>query len=1215
MQFFQKLFSSKWVFPTAFLIAFIAFLLSLFAPMATPDTVVVAFDTAGGTPVEMVNVSGGGRLTTLPSTSKEGYTFEGWLKGTDTVTLQTVFTTNTTVRADFEVVTFTIVYDTNGGSELNDEEVEYGDTLRLPTPTKVGAIFQGWYTDQALTQLFDDTLEITQDYTLYAKWATLGVDLITVSFFSDGLGLIGTETVAPNTTITLPIPTRTGYTFQHWVDGNTLEEVVGATTVVTTSTIFFAEWTSDAGLVTITFDTQGGTPVAPIQVPAGSTWSNPESVPFLSEGYQFLNWITDCNYDGFEVTCVTLDGNYVIEDDMTALARYDYMIPLQTMRFESYVRDERVIGYELVSVGDFTSDETISTLILPSRFSGLPVLSIGSEAFRDASYLDKVIIPENVQFINYAAFNNSSIKEVFLPDSLLRISSDAFLNTPLEMVHFGTNSSLDVIGSSAFSNTQLTQFDIPKTVSYLGGSVFEGTPLETVNFGTPSRLKYMGSSAFASTALTSVIIPEGLKHMSNDAFAYNSHLTSIALPASLVRMDDSVFLDTSLSAITFGANSQLERIGRNIFGNDGDFVPYVTNYSPTEDVVVAGPIAILYQGELDDVTQDLVIPSSVRAISNTFLDGATVSVRSLSLPANLKFIGDYAFDSISLQQDLAIPDGVEIDNNAFMHTTIAGDLTIGAVQSIDSEAFSNLTAEDVTFLPNAFAAYENDNESNIQVLGSNLFFGATIDNLVVGEGYRRLQYNFTQSSNISTISLPSTLQRIDSGAIGSSTLTSLTIAGDDILYNVSSDAITNSAYNSPWGVAQGAYTVLRNNLVRINLNVLTSPYVLEIPDHVRVINRNALLNIQPIQSIDFNQTEFIRDNAFYRWNNNLSLSDPVIVSNLSFFGSGFANNEASLFNTGSITLADFRFDSDFFIEQDLSFPENTLRNAAQFDTEGFRILGNVLLDYDPAQDTTPNEITIPSTIEVIAPYAMDNITFTAAFELPEGLRHIGRYAFSNSSLVDDDITLPSTLKYLEYGAFYNVQLNDIVIPASVKFIDSDVFYGANFDTFTFEDASRLDVAKNIIGSFSDSFEDLSSEMRQYVKNGWVILDGVLLAYYGYKFNVVIPDGVVNIASNAFEARSYSVRTMTMPETLRYLNDFALSTLYYIESIDFTAVTELEYLGRGAFEATSLRNITIEAPIEVIHPEALINMYYLETYSLNMVHSTPLYLTTSADLLD
>ena len=65
----------------------------------------------------------------------------------------------------------TLTYDENGGKELGDEVYERYEEAELKTPERSGYRFVGWYWDEDLEdKIKGDTIEMDQDYTIYAKW-------------------------------------------------------------------------------------------------------------------------------------------------------------------------------------------------------------------------------------------------------------------------------------------------------------------------------------------------------------------------------------------------------------------------------------------------------------------------------------------------------------------------------------------------------------------------------------------------------------------------------------------------------------------------------------------------------------------------------------------------------------------------------------------------------------------------------------------------------------------------------------------------------------------------------------------------------------------------------------------------------------------------------------------------------------------------------------
>lgn len=73
----------------------------------------------------------------------------------------------------YEKIGFTVSFESNGGSKISSETVTNGKPLTTSTaPNRDGYVFEGWYTDEALTKPFNFGVTlITKDITLYAKWS------------------------------------------------------------------------------------------------------------------------------------------------------------------------------------------------------------------------------------------------------------------------------------------------------------------------------------------------------------------------------------------------------------------------------------------------------------------------------------------------------------------------------------------------------------------------------------------------------------------------------------------------------------------------------------------------------------------------------------------------------------------------------------------------------------------------------------------------------------------------------------------------------------------------------------------------------------------------------------------------------------------------------------------------------------------------------------
>ena len=135
---------------------------------------VVIFDNEGTKTTE--TIAKGGNLTAPTTQTKEGYRFDGWYYDNNGGKAKWDFDANTVTRAMTLtaqwVQTYTVAFDTNGGSAVDPVTVDAGSTVTKPAdPMKSGHNFGGWYKDSTLQtpwNFANDT--VTADTTLYVKW-------------------------------------------------------------------------------------------------------------------------------------------------------------------------------------------------------------------------------------------------------------------------------------------------------------------------------------------------------------------------------------------------------------------------------------------------------------------------------------------------------------------------------------------------------------------------------------------------------------------------------------------------------------------------------------------------------------------------------------------------------------------------------------------------------------------------------------------------------------------------------------------------------------------------------------------------------------------------------------------------------------------------------------------------------------------------------------
>ena len=197
--------------------------------------------------------------------------------------------------------------------------------------------------------------------------------------------------------------------------------------------------------------------------------------------------LTSVTYGGDWSNLTIQSGNPAVEDAAKDAANE------QLFDFEFILNNTAVV---VISYNGAAADVTI-----PSRYKGKPVTTIG-----------------------HAAFFNSAVTSVTIPDSVTSISDEAFINCP-KLTNISIPNSVTYIGFSAFSScTSLKSITLPSSLSFISGFLFSGC-----------------------SQLTTIHIPVSVTSIGNNAFADCPSLMTVTYPGSKTQWDD----------ITKGRNSDV----------------------------------------------------------------------------------------------------------------------------------------------------------------------------------------------------------------------------------------------------------------------------------------------------------------------------------------------------------------------------------------------------------------------------------------------------------------------------------------------------------------------------------------------------------------------------------------------------------------------------------------------------------------------------------
>ena len=413
----------------------------------------------------------------LGTLSKENYNFNGWYteeygNGTKYTNASgdslNIYKDSSSITL-FAAFTYTVSFETNGGTPLSDIEYKENECLSPAiVASKENRTFGGWYLDEELTNpvSYSEPLGNCQ---LYAKWVeeieptkltyANNSGNITVSKTSyDGESFILPSHIGgkPITTIS-----QKAFTDKSFID------VVVPNTVTSIGNGAFRGCNS---IVNITLPFVGGSKNATFN-----------SIPF---GYIF-----GCDSSNYGDKHKTSEGLGYTTQDFSSSGQYHYFVP-------SSIRNVTITSITALPLNAFYNCDLLENISIPSSIN-----SIGNSAFRNCSKLTR--------------FNSETDGYFNIPNLVTSIGEYTFCNCSLA-TKFTMSDNIQTIGQYAFKGCSSTNY-FNSTIPYC--------------LNVPSSCKTIGDNAFREMNLiTDVVVPNTVTSIGNGAFRGCNSIVNITLP-------------------------------------------------------------------------------------------------------------------------------------------------------------------------------------------------------------------------------------------------------------------------------------------------------------------------------------------------------------------------------------------------------------------------------------------------------------------------------------------------------------------------------------------------------------------------------------------------------------------------------------------------------------------------------------------------------------
>jgi len=682
-----------------------------------------------------------------------------------------------------------------------------------------------------------------------------------------------------------------------------------------------------------------------------------------------------------------------------------------------------------------------SALTIPASINGLPVTSIGADAFDFCTNLMSLTIPGSVTNVGDGAFENCS--------NLFFVYFQG--NAPvLDPSVFNSDENVTVYFQSAAAGLNFTYSDSGVSItgySGPGGAVtiptsINGLMVTSIGWEAfynhsgltsvmiPNSVTSIGADAFfGCTKLTNVTISNGVTSIGESAFAGCTNLTSVKIPASVTNIGEYAFGQcTGLTGVYFQGNAPTadSTVFTWYYYGSREPLPNATVYYLTGatgwNSTFGGLRALLWD---PPVPFGYTVSNGTISIADQIGSGGAVIIPSEIDGLAVTSIGDYAFSGTSLTS-ITIPNSVtEIGQSAFQGCTGLSSIAIPAsVTNWGTDAFESCTGlTNITFANGltSIGEYAFDGCSSLA--------SVTIPGSVTNIG----NYAFYYCTGLTSITMANWVTSIGGDAFGYCTkLTSVTIPASVTIigagpfaYCTSLTTITvdsnNPAYSSVNGVL---FDKSQTTLIQCPPDGIGGSY--KIPATVTNISDYAFSGCHNLTEVYFQSNAPSADCTVFQGDNVIVYYLPGTTGWGVTFACVSAEDEYGYAtNAGAIAINRYSGPGGAVTIPDFigGLPVNSIGS-------------NVFAG------TSLTSVTIPIRVTSIGDSAFAG-TALIGLAIPSSVTNIGDCAFKGCASLAD-IAIPDSVTSIGEGAFENCgSLTGVTIPGGVTTIQSNTFNGCS----------------------------------------------------------------------------------------------------------------------------------------------------------------------------
>ena len=718
---------------------------------------------------------------------------------------------------------------------------------------------------------------------------------------------------------------------------------------------------------------------------------------------------------------------FVVPDSVTSIGSHAFC--------ESQFLERVVIPDSVTSIGSYAFGGC--GLLTEIEISN-SVAIIDSGTFQYCYSLTNVTIPNSVTRIEYMAFAYcTSLKSITIPNSVKSIGEWAFISCrSLEKVNIPET--ITSVGDEAFYYCSSLELNEYKDAYYLGNDdnphlvLIEAKNKNAVYYETHPNTKVIADYAFSDfIELTEITIGNSVTNIGNYTFKGCKSLTDVVMPNSLVGIGDSAFNGcTLLTSITIP--DSVTSIGEWAFSNCE-----LLKYNEYDNAYYLGnegnPYVVIIQAKSGDIVNCEIHPDTKVIGDRAF--GACAKLKSIIIPDSVISIGNTAFGWCDYLENVTIGKSVMyIGDSAFWCTRVSDIVIPQSVTSMGSYVFHGSNAKiycEAESQPmgwdsnwNSQAASENSKKA---VVWGYQASGTTSNGLIWYQSNDEISI-YEYSGTNSTIEIPSIINEKPVSSI----------SDDAFQYSYSLQCITIPA--SVKSIGDYAFS---------DCGSLTSICVDENNEHYKSIDGNLYTKdgktlIQ--YAIGKKSTSFIIPNsvtsigewAFSECSSLTSVHIPASVTIIGNSAFRFCDSLITITIPSSVmSIGDYAFrycDSltSICVDENNEYYKSIDGNLYTKD-------GKTLIQYAIGKKST--SFIIPDSVTSIYYYAFEWCHSLTSVTIPNSVTSIGEWAFRGCNALTS-VTIGNSVTSIGNYAFADCSsLASITIPDSVTSIGSYAFNG------------------------------------------------------------------------------------------------------------------------------------------------------------------------------